>query len=376
MNINIIKPVLPSIDEVLKDFSDCLESGMVTNGGKNVRNLEKRLHEYFGSKYEPMLFCNGEMALYNLIQAWKIKLGYSHNQSFKVIVPSFTFSGTINAIVANNLEPLFCDVDESLTVDALKCNYGELKDVKMMIPVSAYGNIPNLESIISFCKDNDIIIVMDNAPAFGAKRKGVFTCNYGVDTIYSLHASKVFNSMEGGLALSNDEEICEILKNLRDFGQYEKIRGNVSVPGLNSKMQEVSAIVGLRNLDRIDEILRLRKSVSDKFQSHFSKLQEKGFLKTMTVDESNYCPYLYFPITLKEEATAFCEYMSEKRISVRRYYTAVHILDFYRGKYNELDLSFTNEIKDRIVSLPIHTTMTDDQIDYVLKTVSEYFENE
>lgn len=372
MKINIIKPFLPTIEEISSDFSECLSSGIVSNGGKFVNLFQDRLQIYFGSSKKPLLFCNGEMALYNLIQAWKIKLGYSINESFKVLVPSFTFVGTVNAIVANNLIPVFVDVDESMTLDLKKCTF-ESSEIKMMIPVSAYGNLPNLKDLRDFCKERNMILLMDNAPAFGAKFQGEFTCNHGIDVIYSLHASKVLNSMEGGICISNDDEIYDILSNLRDFGQFEKTRGNVKYPGLNSKMPEISAIVGLKNLEKVELILRKRLSVIEKLDSLFSLMVDNGLFNKMKVSFENTCPYLYYPLILKEEASMFYNHMNENGISVRRYYTAVHTLDFYKNRYQQLDLSFTEEIKDKVVSLPVHTQMSEDEIDYMFQTVKKYF---
>lgn len=373
MKINIIKPFLPTLDEISSEFSYCLDSGIVSNGGKYVNLLQDKLQIYFNSTNKPLLLCNGEMALYNLIQAWKIKLGYSINESFKVIVPSFTFVGTVNAIVANNLIPVFADVDESMTINIDKCIV-DASDIKMMVPVSAYGNLPNLDKAKEFCRENNIVLIMDNAPSFGAQHDGKFTCNHGIDAIYSLHASKVLNSMEGGICISNDEEICEIVSSLRDFGQFEKTRGNVRYPGLNSKMPEISAIVGLKNLDKIDFILNKRMKVVEKMSGLFSTMLEKGYFKIMRVDNKNLCPYLYYPLILNEEASSFCNHMNQNDISVRRYYTAVHTLDFYKNRYPELDLSYTESIKDNVVSLPVHTMMTDEEIQYVFETVKKYFE--
>src|SRR5690348_11787133 len=112
MNINIVKPFLPSIEEISVEFGECLKSGLVTNNSPYVRSFEEKLQTFFGARLKPAVFCNGEMALYHLIQAWKIKMGYSAHDTFEVLVPSFTFSGTVNAIVMNNLKPVFCDVDE------------------------------------------------------------------------------------------------------------------------------------------------------------------------------------------------------------------------------------------------------------------------
>lgn len=372
MKLNIIKPFLPTIEELAEDFSKCLNSGMVTNNCENVLKFESDLHNFFNSKKKPLVFCNGEMALFTLIQAWKIKLGYKQHESFSVLVPSFTFAGTINAIVANNLKPVFCDIDETLTIDIDKCKITS-QDVKMIIPVSAYGNLTDFEKLKQFAQNNNLAVIFDNAPAFGAKYNNQFTCNYNFDTIYSLHASKIFNSMEGGIAISNDDEINKLLIELRDFGQFEKQRGNINWPGLNSKMQEISALVGIKNLEKIDFIIKNRITNIEKYKKFFYSLEDINLIKTMKVRENVFCPYLYFPIILNQDSTEFVDYMTKNNIAVRRYYTAVDTLNYYNNNYQRLDLSFTYDIKDKIVSLPIYTIMSDDEINYLFETIKNYF---
>jgi dTDP-4-amino-4,6-dideoxygalactose transaminase len=113
MTINIVRPYMPDLSEIAEEFAQCLKSGLMTNNSPHVRRFEDELQDYYGCAIKPSVNCNGEMALYHLIQAWKQKLGYGPHDSFEVLVPSFTFSGTINAVATNNLRPLSCDVDET-----------------------------------------------------------------------------------------------------------------------------------------------------------------------------------------------------------------------------------------------------------------------
>ncbi|MBN1185428.1 MAG: DegT/DnrJ/EryC1/StrS family aminotransferase [Bacteroidales bacterium] len=371
MKINIVKPFLPDIEEIKADFQECLSTGMVTNYSKHVRKYEEKLQEYFGSAKTPLAFCNGELALFSLIQAWKTVLGYGIYDSFEVLVPSFTFSGTINAVVMNNLRPVFCDVDETLTLDPTKLKADST--IKMIIAVGVYGNLPNIEKLGDFAKKNNLILLFDNAPAFGATYKNKFPAHYGYSEIYSFHATKIYNSMEGGAALTDNDEVHEYMSRIREFGQYEKVRGDIDIAGLNSKMQEISAIVGIKNLEKIDYILSLRKKNIEEYRKFFSGLENKGKIKLMKVSEKVFCPYLYFPIILNEDATAFVDYMNKNDIAVRRYYTAVHGLTLYKNKFKELNLDFTNSIKEKIVSLPIHTEMSDSELNYLFTTVENYF---
>lgn len=363
---------MPSLGEISEDFAACLASGMVTNNGKHVRAFEEGLQAYYGSAITPSLNCNGEMALFHLLQAWKHKLGYTPHESFEVLVPSFTFSGTINAIVANNLKPVFCDVDAGLVLDLSKVQV-DSPDIRMIVPVGAYGNLVDLEQLKALTQANGLVAVLDNAPAFGARFKQRHPHEFGFSEMISLHATKIFSAMEGGANIVNDPEIDGLLRRLRDFGQYEKVRGDVDVPGLNSKMTEVCALVGLKNLERISFILESRARNAARYVDALGALERDGHLRTMRVGAEVTCPYLYFPVILNEDATAFVEFLQARGIAVRRYYTATHSLAFYQNKYRQQDLSFTNAVKDHVVSLPIHTVMTDAEIDYLFDTVRQYF---
>jgi dTDP-4-amino-4,6-dideoxygalactose transaminase len=372
MHINIVRPFMPDLAEFQADFAKALETGLVTNTSPHVRRFEEKLQEYFGCPIKPSVNCNGELSLYHLIQAWKEKLGVGPHESFEVLVPSFTFSGTINAIVTNNLRPVFCDVDAGLVLDVDKAVV-DSPDIRMIMAVGAYGNLANLEHLGALAKEHDLAVILDNAPAFGSRFKGKWSWEYGFSEMISFHATKVFNSMEGGANIVNDPEIADYLLRLRDFGQYEKTRGDVDMPGLNSKMTEVCALVGLRNLEKVDYILETRAKNAVRYEKFFGGMEDQGLLRTMKVGEGVDCPYLYFPIILHEEATEFVRYMQSKEIGVRRYYTANHDLKFYRGRYRQQDLSFTNAIKDNIVALPLHTIMSDDEMEYLFDTVRSYF---
>ena len=371
MNINIVKPFMPDLSEIADDFAKCLNSGLVTNNSPHVRAFEDKLQQFFGCDIKPSVNCNGELALYHLIQAWKHKLGYGPHDSFEVLVPSFTFSGTINALVTNNLKPVFCDVDAGLVLDIEKALV-DSPEIKMIVPVGAYGNTVDLEKLGEISRRHDLAVILDNAPAFGTKFKGKFPWEYGFSEMISFHATKIFNSMEGGGNIVNDRGIDDLLRRFRDFGQFEKSRGDVDVPGLNSKMTEVCALVGLRNLEKVAFILDSRARNAARYVEFFGGLEQAGLLRTMKVSPDVICPYLYFPIILNEDATEFVQFMQTKNIAVRRYYTANHQLKFYQERYREQDLEFTNSIKDNIVSLPLHTVMSDQELDYLFSSTSEY----
>lgn len=371
MKINIVKPFLPELHEISEDISKILNNGLVTNNGEYVQRFEKNLQEKLNSKLTPIIFNNGESALFSLIQYYKYKITGSLTQSFEVIVPSFTFVGTINAIVLNGLTPVFCDIDESLTLDVDKILV--TKNTKLLVAVGAYGNLPNLEKLKKFKKENNIEIIFDNAPAFLSTYENDYVCNHGFSEIYSFHASKIMNSVEGGCVITNDEETHENLKYLRDFGQYEKNVGNIKLPGLNSKMSEIHAIIGLNNLKKTDYILESRHRNIDRYREFFEELENLNLVKTMKVEQNVKCNYLYFPIVLNVDNNEFVEFMLQNNVMVRKYYTSTHTLDFYKSEYSNLNLEFTEKIKNKVVSIPIHTEMSDDEINYIFNTIKKYF---
>lgn len=372
IKINIVRPFMPDISEIESEFAQCLRSGLVTNNSPHVRNFEDKLQAYYGCPIKPSVNCNGELALYHLFQAHKHKMGLGPHDSFEALVPSFTFSGTVNALVTNNIRPVFCDVDAGLVLDLDKAKV-DSSDIKMIVAVGAYGNLVDLNQLQSIASTHNLEVILDNAPAFGSTFQGKHSWEFGFSEMISFHATKIFNSMEGGANIVNDSRIADYLMRLRDFGQFEKVRGNVDIPGLNSKMTEVCALVGLKNLEKIDFILKSRAANARQYVEFFTGLEVQGKLRQMQVSREVVCPYLYFPVILNEDATAFVDFMQTRNIAVRRYYTATHELDVYRNRYRQQDLSHTDAIKDKIVSLPIHTVMSQEEIDYLFQAVNDYF---
>ena len=381
MKINIVRPILPKIQNIKSEFESCLNSGLVTNNGKNVQKFEKNLKKHLDTKFDPVVFCNGQMAFYSLIQAWKYKLKLNNKNKIYAIVPSFTWSGTVNSLVLNNIIPIFCDVDEHLLLDLKKVEkrFNKLKKikkyVKFIIPVSNYGNIINLNHLKRFCTKYKIVPVMDSAPAFGSKFKNKYSNNYGFDEMFSFHATKIMTSMEGGCVVSNNSEIVNYLRYLRDFGQFEKKIGNIKLPGLNSKMQEISAIVGNSNLKNFNSTLKNRLRIIQNYNIFFKKFEKHNIFSLMKVSSEVRCSYLYFPIIVKKNLKNFKDYLKKNKINFRKYYSSVHTLDFYKneGKSLSLGLEFTNQIKDKIIALPIFSDMSEKEMKYIFKKISQFY---
>ena len=383
IKINIVKPILPSLKKINKKISECLKSGIVTNNGQNVKKFEKNLQFYFKSKFEPVAFCNGQLAFYALLQAWKHKLKIKNFEKVYALVPSFTWSGTVNSLILSNIEPIFCDVDETFTIDIDTINLKSRKfhkikkKIKFLIPVSNYGNIPDLDKIKIFSKKNNLIPLIDSAAAFGSKYKNKFPINYGFDEIYSFHATKIMTSMEGGCVISNDKKIINFVKYFRDFGQFEKKIGNIKLPGLNAKMQEISAIVGNYNLKNFKINFQNRLKVIKKYRRFFKNYSKKNILKEMKVNRNSICNYLYYPVVVMKKNKILKKELVKSKISFRKYYTAVHTLEFYKKnkKFKFTCLNFTNSIKDKIIALPLFSNMTNEELNHLFKTFKKIYNN-
>tara|TARA_B100000989_G_C19523186_1_gene465347 strand:- start:1712 stop:2869 length:1158 start_codon:yes stop_codon:yes gene_type:complete len=384
LKINIVRPILPKLNNIKKDFDRCLNTGLVTNNGINVRKFEKNIKKFLRSKNDPVLFCNGQMAFFSLLQAWKLKLKIKDNEKTYAIVPSFTWSGTVNSLILNNIIPIFCDVDNKFLLDLKKVENQIYKlkkiqkKIKFIVPVSNYGNILNLKELKKFCKKNRLVALLDSAPAFGSKYKNKCPNNYGFDEMYSFHATKIMTSMEGGCVVSNDLQITNYCRYVRDFGQYEKNIGNIKLPGLNSKMQEISAIVGNLNLKNFNKVLKKRMNVIRLYKKFFQNFEKKKIFSLMRVDPNVDCTYLYFPILVNQKIIKFKEYLKKSNISFRKYYSAVHCLDFYKKEKKaslKLNLEYTNRIKDKIIALPVFSDMSIKEIKYIFRKISLFYKD-
>ena len=388
MKIGIIQPQIPKLKNIHQRISKVLRSGQLSNNSSNLIKFENKLQEEFKSKFPPVVFSSGEMAFYSLIQAWMF---YLKIKKCKAIVPSFTFSGTVNALILNNIEPIFCDINETLTIN-INQNIKINRDVKFVIGVSTYGNIPNILEIKKFCKKNKLVFLMDSAPAFGSKFKNKYPNNLDIDEIYSFHATKVFNSIEGGCAISSNKVINNHLRNLRNFGQYTSKRigfGDIEIPGLNSKMHEITACIGLENLENIKKALKARDNVIRRYLAFFNFLENKKKIKTMKVHQDTKCNYSVFPIILKNNRNKFIDFMKKKNILCRRYYTAVHQLKYYRKKFfctnypincsckkycsKMKGLQNTKKIASKVVALPLHNYSNKKKIKYIFTNIIKYF---
>ena len=307
--ILVTRPSMPSYEEYIEAIKPLWDSHWITNMGTYHRQLEKELKEYLDVP-GLSLMVNGHMALELAIQAFNFPEGA------EVITTPFTFISTTHAIVRNRLKPVFCDVKLSDgTIDETKIEDLITENTVAILPVHVYGNVCNVEEIQRIADKYSLKVIYDAAHAFGVKYKEKGIGSYGDASIFSFHATKVFNTIEGGAVAFSDPKMYDKLYNLKNFG----IRGEelvVSV-GANAKMNEFSAIMGLCNLKHIDEAIQARKG---RYELYIELLKEIPGIKLFDRNENATNNYAYFPILVEQEygkdRDELYDYLKEKNMDI------------------------------------------------------------
>jgi len=358
--IFITKPLLPDINELNKMLELIWESNQLTNNGSMVKQLERELSSYLGAD-QLSVFSNGTVALQIACKALRL--------SGEVITTPFTFAATIHSLAWNNIKPVFCDIEE----DTLNLNPDHIEalitqDTTAILPVHVFGNPCNVEKIQRLADKYGLKVLYDAAHAFGVKVNGKPIAAFGDVSMFSFHATKIFNTIEGGALTYNDKYLKERADSLRNFG----IRGidNVMEPGTNGKLNEVQAAVGILLLKKVEAEIEKRKQITN----HYRQLL--GNVPGITVNEDidgvthNY-PYLVIRVD-KNECGLSRDEVSEKLkeynvISRRYFYPLCSNFQCYRDipSASVSRLPVANKIADMVLSLPLHGRMPVEDVEKI-----------
>ena len=349
--IFVTQSSMPPYEEYIEAIKPLWESHWLTNMGQYHRELENALKDYLDVA-EVSLMVNGHMALEMAIQAFDFPEGA------EVITTPFTFISTTHAIVRNRLKPVFCDVKASDgTIDETKIEALITEKTVAILPVHVYGNICNVEVIQEIADRHGLKVIYDAAHAFGEKYKGKGIGSYGNASIFSFHATKVFNTIEGGAVTFSDHELYEKLYNLKNFG----IRGEESVVsvGANAKMNEFCAVMGLCNLKHIDEAIANRETLYREYKDRLSAIKGIRFFE---VNEDMQRNYAYFPILVQEDygisRDELYDRLRENNIYARKYfYPLTADQECYRDVYTNASLEVARELSKRVLALPFYENM-------------------
>ncbi|AYN09730.1 MULTISPECIES: DegT/DnrJ/EryC1/StrS family aminotransferase [Pseudomonas] len=322
--ITVTSPLLPPLEEFMPYLQEIWDSKRLTNGGPFHEQLEQELADYLGVKHLS-LFCNGTLALVAALQALRI--------TGEVITTPYSFVATAHSLLWNNLKPVFVDIDPiSKNLDPKRIEEAITPATTAILPVHCYGIPCDVEGIQRVADTYGLKVIYDAAHAFGVRQDGVSVLNHGDLSILSFHATKVFNTFEGGAIICPDAKIKQRIDYLKNFGFADET--TVMAPGINGKMNEVQAAFGLLQLRHIDSALGQRRAVFERYRQGLEGVKGISLLEPPAGLEWNYA---YCPVLIDEQQfgcsrDALYDRYREQCILVRRYfYPLISEFPMYRG---------------------------------------------
>ena len=285
MGINVTRSSMPEFEEYCEEIKDLWESHWLTNMGSKHKKLQFELENLLGVPHVA-LYTNGHLAIENAIAALNLPKGG------EVITTPFTFASTTHAIVRNGLVPVFCDVNEKdYTIDVSKIESLITDQTVAIVPVHVYGNMCDVEEIQKIADRYGLKVIYDAAHAFGVKYKGMSSACFGDASMFSFHATKVFNTIEGGAVCFKDDSWVQLLNDMKNFGIRSE--EEVEYVGGNAKMNEFQAAMGLCNLKHLTREIQKRKVLIERYREQLSNVEG---IKLSVIQDNVESNYAYFPV--------------------------------------------------------------------------------
>lgn len=359
--IFVTRSSMPTLEEYVDEIRSIWDNHWLTNMGEKHNRLEEELQKYLKVS-NVSLFTNGHMSLELGLQAL--------NLSGEVITTPFTFASTTHAIVRNGLTPVFCDINpEDYTIDVAKIESLITDKTSAIVPVHVYGSICNVEEIERIANKYGLKVLYDAAHAFGVQYKNRGISSYGDMSILSFHATKVFNTIEGGAVCYNNEEYKTKLYRLRDFGIASEEK--IDTVGSNAKMNEFCAAMGLCNLKHIDQEIAKRKEVVNRYREHLNNIDG---IKLLPIQKDVVPNYSYFPIVIDERIfgatrNELFEELKVNNIFSRKYfYPLTSQFDCYHRQYNA-ETPVALHISKRVLTLPLFADLALNDVDKICELI-------
>ena len=362
VKILVTRTSMPNLDEYIDEIRTMWDTHWLTNMGPKHTELQQRLCEYLQVE-NIELFTNGHMAIELALQAL--------NLQGEVITTPFTFASTTHAIIRNCLEPIFCDIDPiTFTIDVQKLESLITDRTCAILPVHVYGNVCNIEEIERIAHKYELKVIYDACHAFGETYKGKGIGSFGDVSCFSFHATKVFNTIEGGAAVYQDESLGNRLYSLKNFG----IHGpeEVDAVGANAKMNEFCAAMGLCNLRHIDDEIEKRHQVVMRYRDQLEGIEGIQLNCFQTEVKSNYA---YFPVIFDETVFGASreevfDALAKQGIGARKYfYPLTNTFSAFHGKYNAARTPVAMHISKRVLTLPLYADLTSEEVDMICKII-------
>lgn len=359
--ILVTRSSMPTLDEYIEEIKPMFESHWLTNMGPKHEQLREELKEYL--KVEGIqLLTNGHMALEMTLQAMELK--------GEVITTPFTFASTTHAIKRAGLKPVFCDIKEDdYTIDPDKIESLINENTSAIMPVHVYGNICDVEKIADIANKYNLKVIYDAAHTFGIDYKGKGIGTYGDASIFSFHATKVYNTVEGGAVTSADAQLLDSIYYYKDFGIYDE--ETVISVGANAKFNEFCAAMGICNLRHVDSEIAKRKAVVEKYRS---LLGDVNGIKLCPINPDVKQNYAYFPVVFQDDfkfsRDEVFENLKRYNIGARKYfYPLTNSMDCYKNDYDVNETPVALEISKRVLTLPLFADLKLESVEKICQII-------
>lgn len=364
--IPVTSPLLPPLEEFIPYLEEVWESRRLTNGGPMHERLEEELAAYLGVEHI-CLFANGTLALVTALQALRI--------TGEVITTPYSFVATAHSVLWNGLKPVFVDIDPvTCNLDPARVEEAITPATSAIMPVHCYGIPCDMEGIQRVADTYGLKVIYDAAHAFGVRQKGVSVLRHGDLSILSFHATKVFNTFEGGAIVCPDAKIKKRIDYLKNFGFADEV--TVVAPGINGKMNEVQAAFGLLQLKHMEGALQSRRQLFERYTKAFSDLPG---IRLVSMGEGLEWNYSYCPLFLDEERfpisrdELFSRFRDAGILARRYFYPLISEFPMYRGLDSAQPKRLENAIgiSRQVICLPIFPHMQVHEQDAVIAIVRD-----
>jgi dTDP-4-amino-4,6-dideoxygalactose transaminase len=362
--LHVGRPNVGNREHLLARINSILDSRWLTNDGPQVAEFEARIADFTGVKH-CIAMCNATVALEVAIRAL--------NLTGEVIVPSFTFIATAHALQWQGITPIFCDVDaQRHLIDPLRVEQLITPRTSGILGVHLWGHACDSGAIAEIALRHNLKIIYDAAHAFGSSHNGKMIGNFGNAEVFSFHATKFFNSFEGGAVVTNDDQLAARIRLMKNFGfsDYDQ----VSLIGTNGKMSEVSAAMGLTSLESIDDFITVNRN---HYQQYIEELRDLRGVRTMIYDATEKMNYQYVVVEIdpgvaKLTRDELLQVLWAENVIARRYfYPGCHRMEPYRSYYPHagLVLPVTEHLVQRVMLLPTGTAVLPEDISKICQII-------
>jgi len=364
--IYVTQPSLPPLDKFVASLGRIWESRWLTNNGEFHERFERALETYLRVENVSLL-ANGTLALIVALQALRI--------TGEVITTPYSFVATAHSLHWNGITPVFCDIDpDTFNIDPEKIEQQITQRTTAILPVHVYGRPCNIEAIERLAETHGLKVIYDAAHAFGVDQNGESILKHGDVSVLSFHATKPFNTIEGGAIVTRDAKLKKRIDFLKNFGIANETQ--VVAPGINGKMNELQSAYGLLQLEDVEKNTHSRKRIADRYQE---ALREVKGIRTFSIEPNVKYNYPYFPILIDERNYGRSrdethEYLKRQGIYTRRYfYPLISQFPMYRNLASAAssNLPVAERIALQILCLPIYDCLEADDVERIVGLLAD-----